>query len=207
MLGLVVAGDQYGQSFKVCIARDRCLTHWKESVKAKEKATKLRESGKGQKAAKVEKKAEESWEAKQRRERAERDEREKAWTSIAPHVLAEAIAQVKPIKTLTPKLAAALLDELGNGINAATMKKHCGATWFKTPVSSLLVASIAAYHYASWGNNKTGFDDFVDEMAKPFGLDLKRLEAIRDKHQPKPEPKPADAKGRSAAKAKKAKAA
>jgi type IV secretory pathway VirJ component len=60
VLGLVVAGEQYGASFKVCIARDRCKTHWREVVEAKEKAAKLREKGETKKAAKVEKKAEAS---------------------------------------------------------------------------------------------------------------------------------------------------
>jgi hypothetical protein len=56
VLGLVVAGEQYGESFHVCIARDRCKTHWRESVEAKEKAAKLREKGETKQAAKVEKK-------------------------------------------------------------------------------------------------------------------------------------------------------
>src|SRR6185369_10059712 len=92
VLGLVVAGEQYGKSFHVCIARDRCKTHFADVVRAKEKAAKLRDSGKPKQAAKVEKKSADTQEAKWKREREERDRRDKAWQAIAQHVLADAAA-------------------------------------------------------------------------------------------------------------------
>jgi hypothetical protein len=61
----------------------------------------------------------------------------------------------------------------------------------------LLVSGVADFEYNGWNTSKPGFDTYVDAVAKPFSLDIKRLEAIRDKHQPKPE---ADASAKKATK-------
>jgi hypothetical protein len=87
VLGLVVAGEHYGETLHVCIARDRCTTHWKAEVAAKQKAEKLRASGKGAQASKVEKKAEKKTEDKWERERRENAARESAWKAIEESVI------------------------------------------------------------------------------------------------------------------------
>lgn len=45
VLGLVVAGPEYGTAFDVCIARDKCLVHWKTEITEKKKREKLRAAG------------------------------------------------------------------------------------------------------------------------------------------------------------------
>lgn len=194
VLGVVVAGEHYGESFSVCIARDRCLTHWKESVQAKEKAARLRESGKGKQAAKIEKRTEENWEKKQERERAERAQREKAWTAIATPVIADAVAQVKGAEAITAAQAICIEHEIGNGWSFRGVRDELGARWFRQPAAALLLFVITNYHFSAWGNTRSGFDDFVREVAKPLGLNIKRLEAIRDQHQPKADATPAKTK-------------
>lgn len=95
VLGVVVAGRGQGETLQVCIARDRCVTHWKESVQAKEKAAKLRERGKGKAAAKVEKTAEDR-EAKQRaHERAQEELAQRTWTAVVPEFDAAALDRIK----------------------------------------------------------------------------------------------------------------
>jgi hypothetical protein len=177
VLGVVVAGREYGDTFHVCIARDKCLTHWKENVSAKEKAEKLRAEGKTAKASKVEKTQHEKAEDKWKRQQAERAAREKAWDALEPHIVADAVAQVKTIKALTPQHAKYLLDEEFQ-FNRDELTKHLGSTWFKKPVTAILVSAVNGFY-------GIGFDDYVKGIAKPLGLNIKRLEAIRDKHQPK----------------------
>jgi hypothetical protein len=186
VLGVVVAGKQYGDTFHVCVARDKCRTHWAEVVKAKEKAAKLREGGKGKQAAKVEKKAEESAAAKFTRQQAQLAAERKAWDELEPHIIADAVAQAKAIKALTPQHAKYLLDEEFQ-FNRDELTKHLGKNWFKTPVAAILVSAVHSFY-------NTGFDEYVHDVAKPLGLDIKRLEAIRDKHQPKPAAAAAPAK-------------
>ena len=55
--------------------------------------------------------------------------------------------------------------------------EQLGATWFKTPVAAWLVLLVT-------GTGVRNFDDYVKSVAKPAGLNIKRHEAIRDKHQP-----------------------
>lgn len=183
VLGVVVAGRQYGDTFHVCIARDRCLVHWKESVQAKEKAAKLREQGKPKQAARAEKNTAQKQEEKWKREQADLNARQKAWDALEPHIVAEAVAQVKSIKALTSAHAKVLLDWTGR-FNERELKVHLGEKWFKTPVAALLVTAVNCFY-------TVGFDDYVKQIAKPLGLNIKRLEAVRDQHQPKPAPAPA----------------
>lgn len=188
VLGLVVAGaEHYGESFQVCIARDRCTVHWAESVKAKQQAAALREKGQAKKAAKVEKKAAANDDQKWKREQAERQAREKAWEAIEEHVIGDAVAQVKAIKTLTPALAKALLD-VEDSLDADVLARYLGPNWYKTPATALLVNAVGGEFYLNtYGNKDSGFDQYVKRIAKPFGLDVKRLTAVRDKHTPKAE--------------------
>lgn len=189
VLGLVVAGEQYGASFHVCIARDRCTTHWKAEVEAKAKAEKLRADGKGKQAASVETKArqktENSWEREQELRRA----REAAWAKLEPHVIAEVVDQVKGAKVLTAAQAKHFVSEgfefgFDTGEN---LPKHLGSKWYEKPAAALLVLRACAFY----GDT---FDEYVKQIAKPLGLNIKRLESVRDKHAPKAEAAAAPAK-------------
>ncbi len=185
VLGVVVAGEGRGETFDVCVNRDKCKVHWKESVEAKEKAAKARASGNMKKAGKIEKKREESWQEKQQRERAAANAREAAWKAIAPAVIADAVEQVKAVKLLTPAMAVALARRR-TSLDTQLLTKHLGKHWYKNLAAALLISEVGRYHYYAYGHNESGFAVYVRERAKPLGLDIKRLEAIRDKHAPAP---------------------
>lgn len=197
VLGVVVAGENYGASFKVCIARDKCKVHWRESVLAKEKSAKLRASGKGTQADKVEKRSavqqEQSWERRQREMKA----RTEAWKAISDDVLLAAVNQVKPVEHLTAARAAAL-ERIGGEIGFADVKKHLGAKWYEMPAAALLVSAVTSFGYSSWDTKESGFDQFVRLIAKPLALDVKPLAAIRDQHQRAAAPAPAKAAKKAA---------
>lgn len=189
-LGVVVAGEGYGQTFHVCINRDKCLVHWKDSVKAKEKANELRAKGETKTAAKVEKKAEKKAEQSWERENRERKARAATWALIGTLVIAEAVDQVKSVKALSPSLAKALENHNGE-LGFMEIRQHLGAAWFKCLPAALLISAVTDFHHDAYGK-ESGFSQFVTRIAKPFNLDIKRFEAIRDKHAPMAEaPAPA----------------
>jgi len=78
----------------------------------------------------------------------------------------------------------------------------------KRPFAALLVTAVTSYN--EW--SAPGFDDYVARVAKPLGLDLKKLTAVRDRYAPgapaTPDTKPKPVKAKTlkpeAAKAKKA---
>lgn len=196
VLGVVAAGRQYGRAFEVCIAKDKCQVHWKDEIKAREKNAKLRAKGHGSQAAQNEVVDNAKQREKEERERQEHEARAQQWQQLEPLVEADAIAQVKKFKVLTSKQAEALND-LDFWRVTQHLKEHLGASWFKLPTAVvfgvLLVTSTRC----------ADFDDYVTTVAKPAGLDIKRLEAIRDKQFPKKAAPKAEAKKPAAKKAKK----
>lgn len=184
-LGLVVAGEQYSKAFLVCVNRDKCLIHWKDSVKAREKAASARAKGDGKKAAKIEKKAAKQQESEYERRQREERVHKAAWDPIAPHVLAAAVDQVRGVKALTASHVKALGRFIEFAVDEA--KEHLGANWFKSLPAAILVSHMAQFHYNGWNEKKSGYQKFIDDIAKPLGLDIKKLEAVREKHAPKVE--------------------
>lgn len=177
VLGVVAAGsEEYGKVFDVCVARDKCTVHFGDVIRAKEKNAKLRE--KGSSGAKVADKREAAARAKQLRE-AEQQEREReAWRKLEPLVVADAIAQIRPLKKLTAVHAKSLARvEMYNA--ARFLTQALGKNWFKQPVTAWLTMLVLPRYVRS-------FDGYVKEIARPLKLNVKRLEAIRDKHTPSP---------------------
>jgi ParB/RepB/Spo0J family partition protein len=175
VLGVVVAGEGQGSTLQVCVARDRCKVHFAAIVQARKKADKQREAGQTKKAAKTEKKAEESSEARWKREQAERERKAKAWKALEPALTPEIVRQVAAIKVLTATHAAAL-TKVEFDFNKPRLEEHLGKTWFRTPVQAILLMSVLT----TWDDS---FDGYIKRTAKPFGLDIKRLTAIRDAHE------------------------
>jgi hypothetical protein len=184
-LGVVVAGEQYGASFHVCVNRDKCLVHWKDSVKAREKSAAARAKGKTKKAAKVEKKAAVKQESEYERRQREEVAHKAAWEPIAKHVVADAVGQVKAAKALTPQQAKVIQKQHHGELWMREAFEILGPTWFKNLPAALLLSCVTTFRYNGWNTKKGGFQTFIDDVAKPLGLDIKRLEAVRDKHAPK----------------------
>jgi hypothetical protein len=170
--------------------------HFGDVIKQKEKNAKLRERGKTKQA--------DGNEAKQRqKEQAAAEERgraEDAWRKIQPHVIDAAIDQVKGVKSLTPAQAKAIAEDVlqdGGGWQCAKrLVDELGAKWYTRLPAALLVLVVD-------NDFPDSFNEYVQRIAKPLGLDIKRLEAIRDKHQPKAEPvQTSGVKGKKAGKTK-----
>ncbi|MDP3717125.1 MAG: ParB/RepB/Spo0J family partition protein [Acidobacteriota bacterium] len=197
VLGVFVAGPGQGTTLQVCINKDKCKTHWPEQVAARERSAKLRAKGETKKADKSDKKAakkeESSWEKKERERKALRA----AWDKLAPHVYAEAIRQVKGATSITAAQAKHL--ENSDLMISVPACKKAGVDWTKKPFAAFLVTEVDGYY----DYNGPTFEGYVKSVAKPLGLDIEKLEAVRDQHSPKPEPKkaaPATAKKAKGAK-------
>jgi len=176
VLGVVVAGPQRGRAFDVCIAREKCDVHFKAEIEAKKKADAAKAKGDTKTAKKVEKKQEQSWERKER----DRKERAAIWNPMKPHVVAAAIDQVRKQSSLTPAQVRHLDDQHEIYLSPRELKELLGKTWHEQLAAAVLVSEITSDYSDS-------FEEFVENVAKPFGLDMKPLLAARDAHSPKPE--------------------
>lgn len=186
VIGVFVTGRRQGRTLEVCINRDKCTTHFGKEIKEREKNQKLRQQGKGGQAAQNEAVSESKRREKEQQEQRERAQLEKAWSAISKALLAECVAQVKGSKALAPKQEKFFEDQYEVLINVDLAKKHGIKPWGKNLAAALLVSEI--------DHQIEGADDFdhFSRFAARFGLDIKRLEAIRDKHAPKTEtPAPA----------------
>ena len=95
VLGLVVVGPEYGTAFQVCIARERCETHWRQEIRDRQKSAELRASGQGQKAAAVEQKRRQEADARAKKEEAARALDAKVQAALRPELVA-ALSQAVP---------------------------------------------------------------------------------------------------------------
>lgn len=187
VLGVVVAGPKQGSAFEVCIARDRCDTHFGAEMKA----AKLRAKGDSTGAKKLETRQEQRWERQER----ERRQRQAEWEDLKPHVYAAAFEQVKKAKILTPGQAKHFFEGMsGLPLEPARVRQVLGGAWHEHLVAAILVSEVV-----SWAND---FDSWLDRIARPLGLDLKPLLAARDAHSPKPATDTAAPKKKAAAKKK-----
>lgn len=180
VLGVVAAGiEQYGKTLEVCIAREKCAVHFGDVIKAKEKNQKLRQKG-GAGHAKAD-----AREAKQRekeeQEQKAREAQRALWEKLEPLVVADAIAQIRPLKRVSA-VHAKLLQRVEIYNASYHLTKALGKNWFKQPVTAWLVLSVLGRYVGS-------FDAYVKDIARPLKLNIKRLEAIRDKHTPTKETK------------------
>jgi len=89
------------------------------------------------------------------------------------------ISQVKAATTLTAAQAAIIGEVDCYNVAKRFEKAGLGKAWFKTPAAAWLVLAIT-------DGAALSYEDFVARTAKPLGLNLKPLEAIRLKYQPAP---------------------
>lgn len=167
VLGLVVAGDHQGDSFRVCVARDKCLVHFGDVVRARQKAEKQREAGKGTQAAKTEKKAEDREETKWARENREREAKGKAWKAIKPEacrLIREHLAGVK----FSVRLVEIAFAQGGELSTLRDIKEEFGITL--TPKTAALVLALGTV-------NTWDIDEFTS-TAKDWKFDVKPVLAL-----------------------------
>lgn len=90
VLGVIASGPGQGEAFQVCINKDRCLIHWGDVIKAREK----RASATPEQRAKSDNKDEER-ETKAQREYAERERKREIWNKHEEKIIAAVEAKIK----------------------------------------------------------------------------------------------------------------
>jgi len=106
--GIVVIGQGRGDSFKICVAKDKCKTHWGKEIAAKTRVEKQSAKGGGSKKEDATPKRP-AWEIEEER----RKKKAAAWLKIAPAILdAFAIAIGKASTDATGDLARLIMDRI-----------------------------------------------------------------------------------------------
>jgi ParB/RepB/Spo0J family partition protein len=123
VLGVVVAGaEHYGETFTVCVARDKCLVHFGQVIREKAKNAKARESGKPGAAAR-QRQADERREQKERQQREQKDAR---WKVFRPALKQAVDAAAAKLPAVLPKAVFAhvlIAFNLPKGTTAAQLQK------------------------------------------------------------------------------------
>jgi ParB/RepB/Spo0J family partition protein len=135
-LGVVAAGADRGQAFDVCIARDKCVVHWKREVNEKKKREKAQAAGKTT-AAGNRKRQEAALAARDARDKAEREARELRWKTFKPALEKATRAAVAKLNGTLPKpVFAKLLAAYGlpgstkpAGLSRALLDRAIGETF------------------------------------------------------------------------------
>lgn len=164
VLGVVAAGERYGQTLDVCIARDKCRVHFGKVITAKEKAAKQRESGKPKQAAKTEKRAEQSWEIENRK----RQEASARWDRLKPHAIAAVAAKIKPGKLTDKVLQAVARQVCDRQVSDKDLETFLGG---KVTAKNFIQA-LGFVDVVSHDNTR----EYFAPIAKKYGVDLAKLE-------------------------------
>jgi len=165
VLGTVVVGSEhYGETFQVCIARDKCRVHWGPEIREREKNAKLRDSGKAKQASAREKKQRDTYEEQRRREEAERAR----WDALRPHAVAAAAAKIKPAKLTDAVLRSVMTDLADRGNNTKELRHLLGGE--VTAKNFTRALAILELLRKDWNR------DQFRPCAKKYGIDLAKLE-------------------------------
>jgi ParB/RepB/Spo0J family partition protein len=169
VLGVVATGAHYGEAFDVCVAREKCTVHYGDVIRQKERAAKLRESGKADQATKTEARAETDWKEEERK----RQEAYDRWKQLRPHAFAACAAKIRPTP-LTDKVLAGVIDRaLDDGYVARPLfYKFLGT---KAVTKRNFTRALALCDVLSHGNTR---EYFQAEIAKGYGVDLNKLEKL-----------------------------
>lgn len=168
VLGVVVAGEEgYGQQFDVCIARDKCRTHWAKEIGEKEKTQKLRESGK---VGQAQKREQDDRARRQREEEADAKKR-KDWELLRSQLNKAANAAAAKHPATLPKHLFAMVLKINN-LPAST--KPAGLA--KALLEQAVKGKFTPY---AWYGNRAELVSF----ATVLGVDVKALMPKAEKVQ------------------------
>jgi ParB/RepB/Spo0J family partition protein len=187
--GVIVVGPGRGEAFKVCIAKEKCPTHWGAERRERERRAKRGEVGGSQKGQ------QERWrreEEKRKQEQAKAEGEAARWKKATPAILEAVAAAVKkaPSKA-TGLLATTILDALSLDWG---VKDHSAMVPRGTTAEDL-VRHAAFRILMNDAQEWSGWKDFP-KRAKAFGLDVAKIV-----DQVAPVEKPAAASGSAAKKA------
>lgn len=167
--GLVVVGPEYGTAFDVCIARDKCRTHWGDEIRAKEKAAKEAEKTGGKK--KTTERPVDDWEARQARAEEARVAERQVYATL--HPLVEAKLKGAVPGTLNARAFAWLWSVIGQGRKAPSVKPA-------QFMQALVLGRLEAPDTHAWNPDQQIRRALA--LAEAFGVDGKALEKAARKH-------------------------
>jgi ParB/RepB/Spo0J family partition protein len=164
ILGVVVAGRHYGQSFQVCIAREKCDVHWKAERQERERTAKMRASGKVTQAARRESNAE----AKRKAEAAQEQQTQAVWQKAERDLLLAVAAKVQSLKLpalIERAYAAAAVNDAkrSSELLVITSKKPTADDVLRILVMDRICEDFGTYKFER--------DDFT-RTAKELGIDV-----------------------------------
>ncbi len=168
VLGVVVAGGDYGETFRVCVARDKCEVHWQQEQKEKAKVQKARARGDGARADRAEQRAEE-----RRRQQEAAEEAVRAQWRKAEGDLVEACAE--KVKALKAK--ALIARGLARMSHTTDAQKHLGKVKTAEDVIRLMVLADVIDEFGEFQYERDRFT----KQAKALGVDVA---AIVKQHAP-----------------------
>lgn len=173
VLGVVVGGRSYGRSFPVCVAREKCETHWKAEMRAREKDRKARQVGA---ATKPGKSAEDSWQARQRKDREREEAERKVWVAATPAIVEACLAKVKALKV--PALVEVILRaeyvEFNRGGYTDALKQ-VGPGKADADTSLRALAFGCVMNDIGEGEHGYGRKSFIEFAKKTLGVDVAPL--------------------------------
>jgi len=169
VLGVVVAGEGYGETLEVCINREKCKVHFADVIQKREKNQKLRDAGQEKQAAKAERKAEESYQQKWKREEEERRRLAAAWAPVRERALtavAEGLLKKGPHATLLASLQEQIYL---HGNDRKLFQQVIGKVTAQNIVVALVFADII--------DDDSRTPDSLSKAVKPFGIKIDAFEA------------------------------
>lgn len=198
--GVIVIGGGRGDAFKVCIAKEKCATHWADWQK--ERTTRGKGTGSGTRTTREgPEREEERW----HREEQEREALRQRWEKAQPAILQAAAAKIKTAPAgPTSDLASAVLDACMGDRGKANSAVPRGRTlegFLRHAAFQLVVEDVRSLRWPGYYNH-----DRAVKNLKALGIDAAKIvdqvarEEKADKPQASAEPKKAKAKKSTKAK-------
>lgn len=169
VLGVVAVGPEYGTAFQVCIAKEKCHTHWGEEIKAREKSQKLRASGKTTEADAHDSQHESDYQARQRREEEARVRENAVYAALHPALVTALKAKLP--KAFDARVFAWVWERVHGGTAPKVKPDEC--------IRTLVLAAVESPKDGMW--YPQGAISRAIGIARHFNVDPKPLEkAARD---------------------------
>lgn len=180
--GFVVAGDDQGQVFRVCVNKDKCHIHWPEQAKAAERRKKavkkdVKVGGTSNQAKAAEK--ERQQEAKREAERQAVLDRQARWKKAAPELVS---TLVKAVETMSVK---SKVDMLLKRFRAQQWDKFAVQVQERIPAATQPLAKLVAYMLLEEISDYQPEEDFVSAFGE-IGIKAKDVAKIVDEVAPAP---------------------
>ncbi|MGE0456437.1 MAG: ParB/RepB/Spo0J family partition protein [Vicinamibacterales bacterium] len=180
VLGLVVAGRGRGESFKVCVAKKKCATHWSEEMKKAKREATRRARTSGTDAERGE---------RERNEREAREQEDQRWKKAFPKLQQAFVEGIRRAKISI--LIDAVVEDVEPWQFRNTKTSSKLMTKGKTAEDAIRFLAFMIWFEAI--EDSVGPRDF-DDLFKKLGIDAKKIvDQVAPKEKPKAEKKPAPA--------------